>query len=212
VKIWAKCHIRSDIMKKKPMIIISSTLCLAFIIFCISYSIALSKFSDKKRNVESGEDSKDSYVTLSKMNQTLSSETNIVLKLKVKNIKDDFTVKTIKVSDLNNVIKDRLSLKEVESYYNGLYYNLVSSSEKELVFVKESKFEPNKYYLGANEGYISILKCNSEGQLFLEEPLSDRSNTKLDILPASDRELISNYEFKFENREEALDELASISS
>lgn len=198
-------------MKRKHKIVIGSTLCFAFIIFCISYSIALNKLSNVKGDSDS-EALKESSLTLAKMNQTLSAETDIVLKLKVKNIEDEFLVKRIKVADLNNVIKDRLSLKEVESYYNSLYYKLTINSDKELVFVKESKFQPNKYYLGSSDGYISVFKCNNEGQLFLEDPLGDKSTTKLERLPENDRELISNYEFKFENREEALDELASICS
>jgi hypothetical protein len=196
-------------MKRKHKIVIGSTLCLAFIIFCISYSIALNKLSNAK---EDSEDLKESSLALAKLNQTLSAETDIVLKLKVKNIEEEFLVKKIKVADLNNVIKDRLSLKEVESYYNSLYYKLAKNTDKELVFVKESKFQPNKYYLGSSDGYISVFKCNNEGQLFLEDPLGDKSTTKLERLPENDRELISNYEFKFENREEALDELASICS
>jgi hypothetical protein len=199
-------------MKKKRWILTSGAICLAFIIFGISYNISLNKFSKKQASNEEVIKNEESYATLLELNEVLSGETDIILKIKLKNTDKEFLVKNIKVSDLNNVIKDRLSLKNVEDYYNKSYYKLTSSSPKELIFVKESRFEPNKYYLGASDGYISILKCNNEGQLFLEDPLTDKSDSKVDILPEGDKELINNFEFKFDNKEEALDELASICS
>jgi hypothetical protein len=71
--------------------------------------------------------------------------------------------------------------------------------------------EPGKYYLGPTEGgFVAVLKCEDNGNLTVEDPVDDISKKRVDDLLPSDREFINNYEYGYDNKEDALSGLADI--
>jgi hypothetical protein len=196
-------------MEKRSYIIITLVISMLLVIFGISYNIALNKYKGSivDENMSSG--NKDEvYASISTLNNLLPADVDIILKLKVTSSEKELLVKKIKAEDLKNVIYDKLTLKNIESYFNKNNYKLLTNSEKEIVFLKESKFEPEKYYLGiTSDRYLAVFKCNYEGNLFLEDPISDKSTIYIEDLDDNTRELIENFQIKYDNKEEALIEL-----
>lgn len=196
-------------MEKRSYIIITLVISMLIVIFGISYNIALDKYRGSIGDKNLSREIKDeAYASISTLNDLLQADVDIILKLKVISNERELLVKKIKVEDLKNVIFDKLTLKNIESYFNKNNYKLLSNSGKEIVFIKESKFEPEKYYMGiTSDGYLAIFKCNYEGNLFLEDPISDKSTIEVNDLSDNDRELIENFQIKYDNKDEALIDL-----
>jgi hypothetical protein len=196
-------------MEKKTQVIITLSISVLLVIFGISYNIALNKYRTKVNNEKLSSEAKDeALASISTLNDLLPADVDIILKLKVLENEKELLVKKIKVEDLKNVIYDKLTLKNIESYFNKNNYKLFANSPKEIVFLKESKFEPDKYYMGiTSDGYLAIFKCNYEGVLFLEDTISDKSTIIVEDLSDNDRELIENFQIKYDNKEEALMDL-----
>ena len=198
-------------MKRNKYFIISIMICLMITIFSISYIWTLDWLTNNENSIY--KDNKNSYASLSNGDQVLSLDTLITLKLKVKDSNLEYTVKSIKAKDLVEVLNGKITLIALENYFSRDNYKTYSSSRKELVFIKDSKFEPNKYYLGSSDdGFVAIFKCNTEGVLFIEDTSNDKSEKKVTSLPQSDIEFLNNFQYKYESKEAAQDELIAICS
>ena len=198
-------------MKKNRYYIITFFITICAVIFGISYNWTVKKYrnidNSAKKNIQG-----DKFV-LSKGNEIISPDANIVLKLKVKDIDKEFFIKTLKAKDLNSIFNGNITLNTLENYYGTVKYNLISSSAKEIVFLRESYYEPSKYYLGpSTDGYITIFKCSEDGTLIIEDEVNDKCNKKVDTLPESDKELINSFKMKYEQKQEAQDELSVLCS
>ena len=81
-------------------------------------------------------------------------------------------------------------------------YELVSSTSGEIIFLNDMGIlEAGKYYIGEKDGYIAIFKAGEDGRPFIEKP-EDVSTKKIEDLPEVDRSKISNFEKKYDTREE----------
>jgi hypothetical protein len=158
-------------------------------------------------------DISDRYTSLSKNDETVSKNAKVILKLRVKSVNKEYLVRTMKAGELLNSSSEKLKVSDLENFLISDKYNLESSSNDEVTFIKESKFEPDKFYLGPNkDGLLAIFKCDIEGNLFIEDEANDVSEKKVSSLPSRDREFINNYDYKYENKEAAQDELTAICS
>ena len=197
-------------MKHNKYFLFSIIFCTMIIVVSISYMWSIDKFGKNENSII---DNNDSYASLSSGDQVLSLDTLITLKLKVKDVNQEYIVKSIKAKDLVNVIDGKVTLIGLENYFSKDKYKIYSNSSNELVFIKDSKFEPNKYYLGSTEdGFVAIFKCNNEGILFIEDSSNDKSEKKVMSLPQNDIEFLNNFQYKYETKEGAQDELVAICS
>ena len=81
-------------------------------------------------------------------------------------------------------------------------YELVSSTSGEIIFLNDMGIlEAGKYYIGEKDGYIAMFKAGEDGRPFIEKP-EDVSTKKIEDLPEVDRSKISNFEKKYDTREE----------
>ena len=72
----------------------------------------------------------------------------------------------------------------------------------EIIFLNDMGIlEAGKYYIGEKDGYIAIFKAGEDGRPFIEKP-EDVSTKKIEDLPEVDRSKISNFEKKYDTREE----------
>jgi hypothetical protein len=178
------------------------------ITFTLSFNIAMKVFNNNSSDFE---DNIDKVTSANNIEKILSEDTSIVLKLKNKDV--EVSNKSVSLREVKNFLSGDITVTKVKEYYGKKNYKLLQESDYELVFVKETMFTPQKYYLGAtNKEFIAIFKCDNEGNLFIEDPDYDISNRTLETLPGQYQENIVNFELEFNSKEEAQDELMAISS
>ena len=79
---------------------------------------------------------------------------------------------------------------------------LYEPTSGEIIFLNDMGIlEAGKYYIGEKDGYIAIFKAGEDGRPFIEKP-EDVSTKKIEDLPEVDRSKISNFEKKYDTREE----------
>jgi hypothetical protein len=193
--------------------VITILIIIIVVIFGIGYKWGLEKYSSVKNTKKEEPENLDKYTIISKVDEVLSSNVKIILKIMVKNNKNEIEVGKLNLGDLQSEISGRLTLKSVEEYYSRMNYKLLSVNENQIVFLKKTIYEPQKYYLGATkDGFVAIFKCDNEGNLVIEDPVEDISNKKVEEFPVNDQKSISSFEFEFNTKEEAAEELSSIVS
>ncbi len=109
----------------------------------------------------------------------------------------------LELTDINKILVDMYPLNE---------YEIVDFNDKSIV-IKEiisNSFDPDMYYIGEKNGYITVFKSDVNGNLFIEDENSDISTKKVDSLPLSDRDLVLNYELKSNDRDELQDILSEL--
>lgn len=201
----------SEIMKtlNKPKLIILLLLVIAALTL-VSYSIALNLMLNDEIVLEKEkEKERNTPNTLSKT-KIFSGTVEIKLNIIPKN--EIVTIEKYNSSELKSLINNDLMLKNIETYFYDKGFILQSSGNEKMIFMKNTKYIPEKFYLGSYQGHIAILKCNNSGDLVVENTSRDISRKTLEDVPISDREFIKNNEYIFENKEEALDELAALES
>lgn len=110
----------------------------------------------------------------------------------------------------------KLELSDINKFFTDMYtggkYEIIDFNDKSII-LKElggKDFEPNMYYIGERDGYITVFKSDDKGSLFVENESLDISDKKVESLPVSDRELVVNYELKSNDREEVQDILSEL--
>ena len=108
-----------------------------------------------------------------------------------------------KIADINKVFK--------EMYPIGRY-EIINFDDNSIVLreITKSTFVPNMYYIGENNGYVAVFKSDDYGNLFIEDEKTDISGKKVDSLPVTDRELVTNYELKANERGDIQDILSEL--
>lgn len=150
----------------------------------------------------------------SKYEEQLEDDLCLVLK-EVDGATGDSTVKLKKtIKEFKTNYKDKVTKSSLEEIYLKEGYELSSVSDKEIILVKnvEKSFEPGRYYLGEEKGFVAIFKSDDKGKLFIEDYKKDIITRKVDSLPEGDRVLLKNYQLKFDTKEEAYDQIAEIES
>lgn len=114
-------------------------------------------------------------------------------------------------------IADKVNLSSLTQFFSNKEYLLSKWDDSALIYTREvddalSKLLPNKYYLGEEDGYISIFKTDKNGAIIQSEKRIYNEYKTIDSLPKSDQELIINNNFNYDNKEDALMKLSEMVS
>ncbi|MBU3193554.1 hypothetical protein LGK99_00025 [Clostridium algidicarnis] len=194
---------------KKNVLLLIIGLFLIGSLFFVGYFIGGSKEASLDKSATSSLSVYDS-----KQEEQLDDDLCLVLK-EVDVTTGDSTVKLKKtIKEFKTKDKDKITKSSLEEIYLKEGYELSSVTDKEIILVKniEKSFEPGRYYLGEEKGFVAIFKSDDKGKLFIEDYNKDIITRKVDSLPEGDRVLLKNKQLKFETKEEAYDQIAEIES
>lgn len=173
---------------KKSKLIVGISVCTLIAIFAITYFFTYS-FSNKKNGVDFV--NRNSYEVGSK-----------------NNTKELVIIDTDKDGEFFEKNKIKIDVEDINRLFTEMYpltgYEIVDFNNKSIIIkeINNKKFEPNMYYIGEKNGYITVYKSDDNGDLFIENESSDISSKKVELLPTTDRELVLNYELKSNERGE----------
>jgi hypothetical protein len=197
----------------KKIYYIASSIFLLIIIFTLSYLYGFNKLKSYNLNSKGSSEVNEKYVNAPHNDDSLAEDAKIILKLRKRSSGKEFLVKEIAISDIKSLFNDAITKSNLVEYYDSLYYRLEEFSNKEVVFVKDTNFEPDKYYLGVTkDGYLAVFKCSKEGELIIEDESQDVSNRKVSDLPKSDIQFIMTFYHEFNSKEEARDGMIELCS
>lgn len=200
---------RRNYNKKQKAAILVSVVSLLAICFCISYFI-----TDYFTNPNKG--SNNSF-----LNETVYSENakylndNIYITLKTgDNIDMSETLLSLKDTlTLNeNLTKDELSQELSKQGYILSEWDSNKLVYKRDNIINANKLEPNKYYLGEENGYISLFKTDENGKVIESQKKVYSDSKPISNLPEIDQSYIKENKFSFDKREEALQKLSEMIS
>ncbi|NME82497.1 hypothetical protein [Clostridium sp. SM-530-WT-3G] len=192
-------------MKNKRKLFIITTISLA-LIFTLTYFIAdrymMNKKNEKLENTTIAAQNTEKVID-DNMKICLISDDNSNEELSLKELKEKF-----------NLASD-LTINKLCSELKKIGYTLDRAEESDLKFKKDDSqtVEPDKYYIGEKEGYLAIYKSDENGKLFIEND-SDvyRENKSVQMLPENDVYKINNFELKYDNKEDAEEDLSEFLS
>lgn len=190
------------INKKKLFIGMTITLVL---IFFITYYLSDKYIANKNVKYNAVEAS-----GVNKNNQ-LSDNTKIYLFSGGEKEKES-TIADLK-KELN--IDGNLTKGELSKALSEKGYVLELNNNGEMTYKKDiSKVvKPNKYYIGEKDGFLAIYKSDNDGILLIENSSDVYSNgKKVDNLREIDKNKIKNFEFEYNSKEEAEENLSEFLS
>lgn len=198
---------KGNLNKKQKAAFLVSFVTLLSISFCASYFIT-NYFTNPNRKISTIEDenvyadnkylSDDIFVTL-KTNENVDMIDNLLnLKEKLK-------------------LNEKLTEEELTIELSKDGYKLSEKNEQKLTYtrdkeVKSDKFEANKYYLGEENGYISIFKTDDNGNIIESEKKVYTDSKPLANLPETDQNYIKENRFSFDSKDDALQKLSEMIS
>ncbi|MBU5485528.1 hypothetical protein KQI86_14495 [Clostridium sp. MSJ-11] len=196
-----------DIKKSKKFYVVLIIM-VSIIIFSLSYYISIQFFRGKNEEVDDNRiqvnnQIKEGY-TQNKDNESISSNSSVVFKIRYRKSGDTLISKVDKVSNLNVKTKGELEEKFKDEY------KLTDITDDKIVMVKEvDKYSPNKYVLGIKGDYIAIFRTDSNGEMYIENEEKDITDKRIDNLKEQDIVLLTNGSeyFQCNTREEALSRL-----
>lgn len=196
---------KENLNKKQKSAILVAIVTLLAISFCGSYFIT--DYLTRNKNVEAKNENVFSN------NEYLNDDIFVTLK----------TNDNIDMVDNFLNIKKKLNLKEklteeelsVELSKNG--YKLSEKDETKLTYtrdkeIKSDSFEANKYYLGEDNGYISIFRTDKNGNVIESEKKVYTDSKPINNLPETDQNYIKEHKFSFDSKDEALQKLSEMIS
>lgn len=193
-------------MNKKKKILISTTIALA-IIFSLTYYLCdiyitnTNTISDVKNDATQANTSKSEL------------DDSIKVSLFSGNKKEnEFTIADLK-KELN--IEGELTESKLAEVLKDKGYTLDVAANGEVVFKRDplKALEPNKYYIGEKNGFLAIYKTDDNGTPSIENDDDVFSDNKtVDSLRDGDKNKIKNFEFKYESKEEAEENISEFLS
>ena len=183
--------------KNKFIVCVSLVLIiLGLVIFFATYTITYN-FSKSNNNLN--------FVNKNGYENSLKVNTKEIV-LVSENTDGEYSEKSrirLELSDINKVFKDMYPIGE---------YEIIDFNDDSIILKEVSKqvFDPNMYYIGEKNGYITVFKTDNLGNLFVEDEISDVSSKNVNSLPISDRELVVNYKLKSNEKEEIQDILSEL--
>lgn len=144
-------------------------------------------------------------------NKQLSDNTKIYLFSGEKKEKE-LTISELK-KELN--IDGNLTKGELSKALSDKGYVLELNANGEMTYKKDisKALKPNKYYIGEKDGFLAIYKTDKDGILLIEnneDVYSD--NKKVDSLREIDKNKIKNFEFEYDSKEDAEENLSEFLS
>lgn len=191
-------------MISKKKLFIGMTMILVLIFF-ITYYLSDKYITNKnlKNNaVEASETNK---------NNKLSDNARIYLFSGEKKEKE-LTIAELK-KELN--ISGDLSKGELSKALSEKGYVLELNADGEMTYKKDTSksVKPNKYYIGEKDGFLAIYKTDKDGILLIENSEDVYSdNKKVGSLREIDKNKIKSFEFEYDSKEEAEENLSEFLS
>ena len=199
-----------NINKKQKAAMLVSFISLLAICFCLSYFIT-DYITNPNRDITNTE----------AQNETVYSENNKYL--------DDNIYVMLKTNDNIDMAENLINLKskldlsenitkeDLSEELSTQGYVLSEWDNNKLVYTRDaavntSKFKSNKYYLGEENGFISLFKTDSNGNIIESEKKVYSDSKPISNLPEIDQNYIKEYKFSFDTREEALQKLSEMIS
>ena len=193
------------VINKKRMFI-GMTFVLA-IIFSLTYYLC-DRYITTRPSIEK----ENAIVAKSKDSENeLSDETKVCL------YSGDIKEDELSLGDLKKQLNigDDLNQVDLSKALRDKGYVLVLTSEKELTYKRDPSqtVKPNKYYIGEKDGYLAIYKTDENGTLMIENDEDVYNDSKkIDNLTPADITKIKNYEFEYDNKEDAEENLSEFLS
>lgn len=200
---------KRNLNKKQKSAILVTFITLMAISFCASYFITdyLTNPNKKNNNIKAQDENvyadnkylNDSIFITLKTNDTVDMVDNLL------NIK----------KKLN--LKEKLTEEELSIELSKEGYKLSEKNDQKITYtrdveVKSDKFEANKYYLGEENGYISIFKTDTKGNMIEDEKKVYTNSKPITNLPEADQDYIKEHKFSFDNKDDALQKLSEMIS
>jgi hypothetical protein len=191
-------------MINKKKLFISMTIILA-LIFSLTYYLSDKYITNKNainNAIEASEIDRSNELSDSKkiylfVGEKKEKELTIAELKKELNIDGNLTQ-----SELSKVLKDKGYALEIESDGLMTYKKNDSKSVK-----------PNKYYIGEKDGFLAIFKTDKDGILLIENSQDVYSNSKkVESLGELDKNKIKNFEFEFDSKDDAEENLSEFLS
>lgn len=193
------------VMSKRKIFIIM-TLLLA-IIFSLTYYLC-------DRYITKPIIDKENATVVNKDNSNtddLSDETRVCL------YSGDIKEEELSLGDLKKElnISEDLSVADLSQSLKDKGYVLVLTSDKELTYKRDPSqtVKPDKYYIGEKDGYLAVYKTDDNGILQIEKDEDIyRDSKKIDSLTPADISKIKNFEFEYDNKDDAEEKLSEFLS
>lgn len=192
-------------MNKRKMFVVM-TLLLA-IIFSLTYYLC-DRYVTNRPSIE-----KENATVVDKT----SSETDLSDETKICLYSGEVKEEELSLGDLKKQLNigDELNKSDLSKALKDKGYVLVLTSEKELTYKRDPSqtVKPNKYYIGEKDGYFAIYKTDKDGTLMIEDDGSVyKDYKKVDSLTPADITKIKNFEFEYDTKEEAEENLSEFLS
>lgn len=201
---------KKNINKKQKAAMLVSFISLLAICFCLSYFIT-DYITNPNRDITNAE----------AQNETVYSENNKYL--------DDNIYVMLKTNDNIDMAENLINLKskldlsenitkeDLSEELSTQGYVLSEWDNNKLVYTRDaavntSKFKSDKYYLGEENGFISLFKTDSNGNIIESEKKVYSDSKPLSNLPEIDQNYIKEHKFSFDTKEEALQKLSEMIS
>lgn len=201
---------KKNINKKQKAAMLVSFISLLAICFCLSYFIT-DYITDPNRDITNAE----------AQNETVYGENNKYL--------DDNIYVMLKTNDNIDMAENLINLKskldlsenitkeDLSEELSTQGYVLSEWDNNKLVYTRDaaintSKFKSDKYYLGEENGFISLFKTDSNGNIIESEKKVYSDSKPLSNLPEIDQNYIKEHKFSFDTKEEALQKLSEMIS
>ncbi|WP_291649951.1 hypothetical protein [Clostridium sp.] len=201
---------KKNISKKQKAAMLVSFISLLAICFCLSYFIT-DYITNPNRDITNVDTQNEAVY--SENNKYLDDNIYIMLKT---NDNIDMAENLI---NLKNKLKlsENLTKEDLSEELSTQGYILSEWDTNKLVYTRDyatntSKFESNKYYLGEENGFISLFKTDSDGNIIESEKKVYSDSKPLSNLPEIDQDYIKEHKFSFDTREEALQKLSEMIS
>lgn len=199
---------KENLNKKQKSAIIVALVTLLAITFCASYFITNYLINkNNKQNVEAQNENVFSS------NEYLNDSIFITLKT---NDNVDMVDNLLNIKKKLN-LKEKLTEEELSLELSKDGYKLSEKNEEKLTYTRDKAirsdvFEANKYYLGEENGYISIFKTDESGNIIESEKKVYSDSKPIVNLPETDQTYIKDHKFSFDSKEEALQKLSEMIS
>lgn len=196
--------LKKILLKKQRIAFLVSLITLLTISFFASYFITdyFTNPNNKKSNID--EENQNVYAD----SKYLSKDIFITLKTK-----DEIDV----IDKLSNIItkynlKEKITEEELSDELSKNGYKLSEKSDQKLVYTRDKevtsdKLDANKYYLGEENGYISIFKTDANGNIIESEKTVYKDSKPISNLPEVDQNYIKEHKFSFDSKNDALQKL-----
>ena len=196
---------------KKKIGIAISAITVLVICFCISYFVTdYMRNQEKARIKEEQEEEKTVYNQLSKV---VKDSATVILKTEDK----------IDTEEQMSALKERLNLtgdvtKEMLSEVLGKQgYKIDEMSDMKYIFKRSEEdsnnVEPNKFFIGEKDGFLAVYKSDESGKLAItSEKDVFRDKKRLKDLPEREQNKIKNFEFMYDTREKAIEDITELIS